>query len=422
MSTRCTPHEGFGRTVIGPVLAEFCLNLWAFAASLERPDDAALLFCARGGLRLQLAYDRFCARSGLESPAVSRPLMVSRLAAVRPSLVQVADAGHDGLLPGAAAALSYEFSHLSLARATEAISGVRPGGPSSDRPFASDDLAALLRAPEGRAVTAALREQSALFGRHLREVLGQRHHAALVDTGLYGTTRQLLAEGFPDLKVSSPLLARSFRPGSGDPRAFGLSVEAEGYDPRRRRTALLRYWHFVEWLLEPELASVRTFTDDGGRVRSNLEVDGWRRRVEPHPGSVLAGAMTYLDALGTDAGAQIVADSDRAWSELHRSVVRPRPPDVALLAVGVRSHDFGLEGTWSARSWRGPIATLRGSSMWREGEAAMAGPLRRPLLLALETAYSARWVRRSVLGRGTPTRRSSTKSRDSGPSGAEKDR
>lgn len=404
-----TPEE-FGRTVLGPVVAEFCQRLWAFASFLDRPEDTALLFCARGGLRLQLAYERFCARTGRPSPAVVRPLMVSRVAAVRPSLVRAMDGARDDLLPAASAALSFEFSQVTLGSAAVALAGVSP---TSDRarfetPFAPSTFMRLLRDPAGRGVAEALREQAALFERHLRDMLGGRAHAALVDTGLYGTTRQVLAEGVPDLWVSSPLVARSFRPGSEHPAAFGLCVEATCYEPWRRRTVLLRYWQFVEWLFEPQLPSVRTFHMDSGTVHSNLETPGWQRRVEPEPGTAFAGVMAYLDELSEDGGEQLVADADRAWSELRRAIVWPHRQDAAVLAVGQRSHDFGLEGTWTARPWQSPIRTLRGSSMWREGEAALSGPYRWPLLAGIEVAHGTRALVRLASAR---VRRASDRSR-----------
>jgi hypothetical protein len=163
---------------------------------------------------------------------------------------------------------------------------------------------------------------------------------------------------------------------------------------------MLRYWHFVEWLFEPELPSVRTFTEDGGVPRSNLEVDAWEEQVEPEPGSAFAGVVAYLDALPAGSAGLIVHDADRAWGEFRRAVIWPDRSHGDALSVGTRSHDFGIDSTWTARSWSGPIAALRGSAMWREGEIARSGsPLRRPLLAAIETAYAARGVKRAVAKR-----------------------
>jgi hypothetical protein len=397
-SGEVTP-ETFGREVLGPLVGEFCLRLWSLSAQMQRPDDAALLFCARGGLRMQMAYDRFLTASGLPSTVPAASLMVSRVVAARSTLARTVEEGSDHLLPAAATTLSYEFPSSTLFEVAVAMSGVAPraGGSRWSQAFTPEAFAALLRHSDGQPVADALVEQAGLFERHLRTTLGGRSRAVLVDTGLFGSTAHLLTEGVSDVEFSSALIARSYRPGPPNPRTFGLSVEAEGYNPLRRRTALLRYWHFVEWLFEPDLPSVRTFTDDHGAVRSNLEVPGWSARVAPPRGHPFTGVLDYLKALPSGPAERIVPDADRAWSRFRRAVVWPDRRHGEVLMAGDRSHDFGTNATWSHRSWRGPVAALRGSTMWREGEIARSGStLRRPLLAAIETAYGARHVKRAV--------------------------
>jgi hypothetical protein len=367
---------------------------------MKRRDDTALLFCARGGLRMQLAYERFLASSGLPSPAHVAPLMVSRVVAIRPALVRTIDERGDTLLPATATTLTYEFPRATLTEVARAMTGVAPAESTPgtwDAPFTPRGFAALLHHPDGHPVADVLTTQSVLFDRHLREALDGRRHAVIVDTGLYGTTGSLLAEGLPDVHVSSALIARTFRPGPRTAATFGLSLEADGYSPVRRRTALLRYWHFVEWLFEPDLASVRSFTDDAGRVRSNLEVDGWQERLAPERGSAFAGVLDYLDALPAGPANRVLIDADRAWTQFHRAVVWPTQDHGHALAVGRRSHDFGTDDIWDARPWQGPIAALRGSSMWRGGEIARSGSaLRVPLLAVVEGGYGVRHLRRTL--------------------------
>lgn len=401
MTDDWTP-DMFGRRVLGPVVAEFCLRLWSLGSLLNRPADASFLFCARGGLRMLLAYERFLRATGLPAPIPAAPLMVSRVAAVRPALMRTLDVGLDDLVPSAADTLAYEFSRASLSGVAFAVAGVRPATTDErwDLPFSSRGFVALLRHPDGDQIVASLAEQAVLFTRHLRETLGRRGHAVIVDTGLYGTTRQLLADGLPTVEISSALIARSFRPGSRHVRTFGLSAHSEGYSPLQRRTAMLRYWHLVESLFEPDLPSVRTYSEDRGTVRSNLEVDGWQRRVDPVPGTVFQGVVDYLDALPPGSGERVLADADRAWSEYRRAVVWPHHGHALALQVGARSHDFGSDRTWLARTSVGAVGALRGSSMWREGEIARTGSrLRVPLLAALEAAYGVRRLKRTLSGR-----------------------
>jgi hypothetical protein len=161
---------------------------------------------------------------------------------------------------------------------------------------------------------------------------------------------------------------------------------------------VLRYWHLIESILEPDLPSVSRFAKNGRTAHSNLEVDMWEERVLPEPGSIFAGILAYIDCLPQAPAIRIATDVEAAWVALHRAIVWPEANVGTILDVGQRSADFGREMTVSARSWRGPLAALRGHSLWREGEIARsASSLRTPLLLGLETAYGLRWCQRNVI-------------------------
>jgi hypothetical protein len=354
-----------------------------------------LLFCARGGLRMHLAYEAFLRSSCLPVSVRTAPLMVSRLAAVRSALLRTINDHLDTLVPSAAATLSYELRQASVSQVALAMSGVAP--PASrrwDDRFTPRGFAELLHHVDGASVVAALAGQADLFARHVRGTLDGRNRAVLVDTGLFGTTGQLLADGFPDLDVSSLLIARSnYRREAtpGHAKVFGVSVQYDGYSPIQRRTAILRYWHFVESLFEPALESVRTFSEHRGAPRSNLEVENWQSRVRPTPGSAFAGLIDYIDALPPWPAEQVARDADRAWAQFHRAIVWPNLSHGFALTAGRRSYDFGSDVTFTERTGRGSLAALRGSSMWREGEIARSrSPLRLPLLLGIEAAHSAR--------------------------------
>lgn len=391
-----TPAAQMGELVLGPIVAEFCLRLWELSNQLDAPDRATMLFCARGGLRMQLCYERFLAASGLSSAPPIQSFMVSRAAAIRPSLATSISRGDTVPQPAAAAAIGYEFAHVALADAVKALTGqlVEPESGFDWSAMATPEgLLAALSRPEAAEAREVMLEQAALFTRHFEQLVDGRHFALLVDTGLFGTTGQLMAEGFPEHRLATALLGRSFRPlrGAPDVPAIGLSVSSRAYSAVYPRTTVLRYWHFIEWLFEPELPSVRRFEEIDGVVVSNLEVEGWRDRIQPAPGSALAGVIAYLDALPRPAATRIVADAPAAWRRFHRAVVWPRRSDAEALRMGLRAHDFGRDETFGERSWAGPIAALRGSAPWREGEIARSGtPLRLPLLALIELGYFVR--------------------------------
>ena len=137
--------------------------------------------------------------------------MVSRLVAIRPALMRTVDEQLPSLVPAAARTLSYEMPRASLSEVARAMTGVAPDPADGrwDAPFTPPGFASLLRHSDGRAVTEVLAHQATLFVRHLEDQLGGRPRAVLVDTGLFGTTAHLLADGQPDVDFSSVLIARS---------------------------------------------------------------------------------------------------------------------------------------------------------------------------------------------------------------------
>ena len=351
-----------------------------------------------------LAYERFLAKSGLPAPTRIMPLMVSRATAIKPALMRVIE---DGRLPQSAASIiSYQLSDRSLREVVLAMSGCDVGEVAMGRDrFTPEGFGRLLMAQEGREALDSIAEQSALFRRHLDLGLDGRRNAVLVDTGLFGTTMQLMCDGIADVDFSCALIARANYRGKGHAtphhgKTFGLSLEANSYSPLQRRSAMLRYWHLIESTFEPDLPSVQTFADQGGIPVSNLQIEGWCDRVEPTATSIFAGVMAYLDDLQHGDPSRVVADARTAWTTLYRAVVWPSPDQGAILNVGVRGNDFGVDTTSAARPWTGPLKALRGNALWREGEIARAKtPLRLPLLAAIETAYGARALKRSLTSR-----------------------
>lgn len=384
------PHAvEFGRRVLGPIYAEFGLRLWMAMRFVPRPDEAALLFCARGGLRLQLVYDRVRDALALDLPVAGDGLMVSRLVAARAALLQGS--------PGALDEILREFHGQSLGEVATALSGGTvslPPGLAATRASLLD--LALGDHEAGRAIRTVLSEQTELFRQHLADRIGTRRRVFLCDTGLYGSTIRLLREGVPEIEWSSVLFARSNYKRFDTAhfaRTLGLSVERDGYSPLNPRTSILRFWHLVESSLEPRLDSVTWFEAGAAGPRSNLEQEGWRDRVAPEADEMLAGALAHIDGLRGQgrAPAAIFAEADAAWAQLKRAIIWPRGADVEALTVAHRSRDFGrTDAVVQFAEARGRLASVR-HSLWREGQIAQTFPLARPILLAaLEGVYAGR--------------------------------
>ena len=399
-------RRDFGRQILGPIFAEFALKTWVLLSGLEHPDDSVLLFCARGGLRLQAIYQKFLAASSLTSPVAIKPLMISRIVAVRSSL-----------LKGGAAAfeqIGHEFRGRSLrdvARAIGCIEPDRANGESKtlwDAPYSRQRLETLLASPAGREFMSGALNQDSLFREHLEDCTAGRSRAILCDTGLFASTLQLLEEGFPEKQWSCVQFARANYKQLPTPhfgKVVGIATHDDRYSPFNSRTSILRYWHLIEATLEPSLPSARSFTRVDGVARSNLEIDGWSQRIAPEQDEIFAGILDYIGALRpADATSRIMTDVETAFRRLHRAVVWPTRNDARLLDFPPRSVDFGKDGHVPVIARGGGLVQAVRTSEWREGAIAeMATPLLRlPLLAAVEAAFSARWLYRLVRSQGAP--------------------
>lgn len=388
----------FGKAVFGPIFAEFALRLWLFLQSLEEADSTCILFCARGGLRLQFVFDRFLRSTGLVCPVTANPLMVSRLIAARPALLRCGAAALDEL--------EREFHGRSMADAAAALTqSLPPSEPEWQGDFDRSRFCDLVLGehPTSRQTRSLIEAQHALFAAHVARMSHGKRRVVLCDSGLFGSTLRLLHEGMPELEWGCVLLARSNYKGFGAEhfsRVCGLTLESDHYSPCDPRTSLLRYWQLIEWMLEPRLPSVTTFTMDDGESRSNLEIAGWRDRVPPESHGLFSGVVEYIDELSPGSFfAEIDGKSRHAWHALKRAVIFPSRADVARLSIDDRSHDFGRSGAvpvFAAEPSAGFVGRIRmlRQSLWREGAVTRSFRLLRgALLVAIETAYIVRWLR-----------------------------
>jgi hypothetical protein len=389
----------FGETTLGPIFADFALKLWILLAGLDNVEDTVVLFCARGGFRLKLIYERFLKASNLTGPVTTCNLMVSRIVAVRVALI----AGS----PSAFEQIGYEMGTASLHEVVRAISGTEPTCADMSvlqRPYTKAGLVHFLASEEGIATRESIQHQTSLFLDHLNSCMRGRHYAILCDSGLSGSTMQLLKDGIPDINWRCALFARSNYKRFAAPhfrQTIGLAVEADCYSPLNTRTAVFRYWHLIEATLEPAAESVFLFERVNGIVRSNLEVDGWQHRILPAPDEFLAGVLRYIDNLpGSGPVAQIMKDVGSAYAALRRAFIWPTRRLVGVLDTGERSIDFGRTDRRSTLDKKSDMFRAVRDSLWREG-AVLSAPrfIHRPFLAGIEAAYIVRWAMR-VLRRG----------------------
>ena len=328
----------FGRFVLGPIVAHFCLRIWRYAKGAEAADNAVLLFCARGGVGIREAFERLLLRLSLPLDMRRENVMISRLVAARAALLAQSHA--------LVQELDREFRGDTLADVANALGGRVYELPSAwNQPFVARQFVDLLFGSSGAKALADIRQQNMLFARHLKRLTGDAQRIILCDTGLYGSTQRLLASGFPELRVETVQFARSNYKGHGEEhfcKVSGLMIEQNFYSPLNLSSCVLRYWHLVESLFEPAVPSVRVFSEnEAGEAIANCG-DITFGAIDPtEKNALLAGTLAYIDDLPENGGAVALRDAETAWWRLKHAITHPTKTELRCLEVGGRSVDFG---------------------------------------------------------------------------------
>jgi FMN phosphatase YigB (HAD superfamily) len=374
----------FGRFVLGPIVAQFCLRIWLYAKGIEAADDAVLLFCARGGVGIREAFERLLTRLDLPLNMRRENVMISRLVAARAALLARSDAVVEEL--------DREFQGDLLADVANALGGGSYEIPAWNRPFSARQFVTLLFGSSGADVLADIQRQNALFARHLKRVTGDAHRIILCDTGLYGSTQRLLTSGFPELRVETIQFARSNYKGHGEEhfsKVAGLMVEQNFYSPLNLSSCVLRYWHLVESLFEPAVSSVRLFSEnEAGEAIANCG-DITFGAIDPsEKNALLTGALSYIDDLRKDDGAVVLRDAETAWQRLKHAITQPTEAELRCLEVGGRSVDFGRSAVLDVVTSANNVTIMKKlrslkSQLWREGAIAREFPIMKHALLPM---------------------------------------
>ncbi|KQV70335.1 hydrolase [Rhizobium sp. Root1220] len=383
----------FGREVFGPIVSQFCLHIWLFAQQAEAQGDAAMLFCARGGIGIREAFERLVAKLGLPLGLRRENVLISRLVAARSALMVRSPAVLDEL--------QREFKKSSFAEVAAALGGRRYELPTSwQEAFAAPDFFDMLDTPHGREVLEDIERQNALFVRHLDSISGTAKRTILCDTGLYGSTQRLMAAAFPDRQFETIQFARCNYKGLSEehfPKVAGLVVEQSHYSPLKAETVILRYWQIIESLFEPAIPSVRQFSETAdGAVTGNCGDIAYRHFEVAAGNALLSGVLQYIERV--DNGVAVMQDADLAWARLKQAITYPSSFDMMALGVGARSIDFGRTDSVDVMNEpEAPDVAQRlkslKSHLWREGAIARDFPrLKSALLPALEVAHIVRGV------------------------------
>ncbi len=358
----------FGFDILGPLMLEVTALTWIAIHELNEQDNAKALYCARGGLVMHEIFDRVTRALDWPVRIPIDDIMVSRLVAARLALPKKDPVITDILAQHFKSSTVAEFADTIAQKALDVDQVWR-------RPVTTDALTAFLNSDDAANLFDSIEYQNQLFSKHLDKVIGDAQRVILVDTGLVGNTLAFLETAQPRRNWELIQIARSNY--SGQPsnhfrRTLGLLTELDRYSPFYIRSSVLRYWHLFEYLLEPDLRSVKRFIDDGDRVKADLQVKNWRSRVETPSNRMIQGVFGFIEQLTPSSAASEFGRLDEVWRRFKSLAVYPGRVDFENMAIGERGMDFGTNNTATARSGRAETtrkAEQLRQSTWRAGTA-----------------------------------------------------
>jgi hypothetical protein len=343
-------RKNFGRTVLGPIYAEFCERLWLYQEAYS-DRDARALFASRGGLRLREIYEEFLRARRLSTSIDLKDFMISRILATKvcfeenqPFIIETImkefqnkklDLVADAFLPPAINMNDYQLRLGELRLQDVNETSVR------ELFFGSGPLSI--------SIQEHLKHQRIMFSRYIKDLLKETRTVLLVDTGLFGSTQKLLSQSFPEYEWRGHYFAKSnYRSEKSIhlDNVTGIILDCDSFSPIIPESALLKYWHLIEMPLEPKVSSVRYLMENGdGAVRSNLEQDGWEIAVKSREDSIFGGIMDYIENSGSQSRTDVRKHYKKSIKLLSKKIQAPIKSDLLYMTVGDRSNDFHGQGS-----------------------------------------------------------------------------
>ncbi|EHR42309.1 hypothetical protein [Alishewanella jeotgali] len=259
------------RQTMGPYFFEFCQRLHALATMYSAVGNTTLYFCRRSGIVLYEFYKMFLAANRISPGYEMRDFPVSRLVVVKAALAESSLwGGHMCSVMFPQKTIRYLIA--KLLESQEVIcpikytaffeenilnSTITPG--SVSKWLAVDALI------DGNmdSISSYLLYQRELLLANFPSRPGD--NAVIVDSGLYGTVSEVLSGLFPDVRCISGFVYfsnyKKVNPVSHQDFIYGLMGSSAAASLELNHTAVLRHWHFIEKLLEPDnISSMSDFS------------------------------------------------------------------------------------------------------------------------------------------------------------------
>ena len=367
--------------LLGPLFYEFCCRLYWISSNYDPAEDA-LLFMARGGLRLQYLYELFLGKNGLDDGVRRFPFWISRFAADKLTFTENPELAAEHIVR--------EFSYAdcrTMAAAllpdelypdkAELLKTIPPGLGSAAVTRERFFELYYHSCPYSEKLRGHFRDQRSKGMEHLKARFGAFRYLHTVDTGWFGSTLGSLQTGCRDWQWDALYFGRwNYRETS--PWYFndivGLMIDAVGLEYRKPIDVMLEYHHILEAVLEPELPSTEYYLT---AERCNSMIPGWEARIRGGGDEPMwEGVKAYFESAPPRLLPEVTAATQKALKVWRRVLRYPTPAEARILEVPPRSADFGkhectpvfgdIAPTPRAEYWKGVKRSL-----WPAGAIAV---------------------------------------------------
>lgn len=253
--------EELYRDTMGPYFYEFCHRLHALATMYSATDKTRVYFCRRAGIVLSEFFRLFLKANQLSPGYDLYDFPVSRIVAIKAALAENPMwGGHLCSIVFKNRTVRYLIEKLlskqndiDIVRYISSFDVATLDAvitPGSVKQWLSADL----KNEIDNSIAKYLTRQHELMSYHFSPLAGS--NAIVVDSGLYGTVSEILSGLYPEVKCVSGFVYLSnynrINPSPHMSHSYGLmgtSTKAKYYV---NHSAVLRNWHFIETLLEPD--------------------------------------------------------------------------------------------------------------------------------------------------------------------------
>lgn len=253
--------EELYRDTMGPYFYEFCHRLHALATMYSTTASTRVYFCRRAGVVLYELFRLFLKFNHINPSYDLYDFPVSRIAAIKAALAE------DPMWGGHVCSIVFKNKtvryliekllskqneinterYLSSFDSTILEAKITPG---SVKQWLSADS----KNEIDNSIVNYLNRQRECLAEHFSSLAGS--NAIIVDSGLYGTVSEILSGLYPAVKCISGFVYLSnynkINPSPHMSYAYGLMGSSTKAEYSVNHSAVLRHWHFIEKLLEPD--------------------------------------------------------------------------------------------------------------------------------------------------------------------------